>query len=276
MSQRLSRREFLSESHQAALAFPVLSLAVRSQGSRVASGPNALIADLEEQIPKLMADAGVPGISIAIVQDAKLLWHRGFGVRDSESKALFDNDTVFEVASLSKPVFAYAVMKLCEKGVMDLDRPLTKYTPERFLPDDPRLDLITARHCLSHTSGFPNWRSDEEPLKLLFTPGEKWSYSGEGYSYLQSVVTHLTGTDTATYIKRNLLTPFRMTSSGYLWSDTMEKRMVRGHDPEGKPLERRRRPTRGGRGKIRCGRWAVRDRGRLCEVPHRNHRPEAE
>lgn len=113
-------------------------------------------------------------------------------MKNSASKELVDNDTVFEAASTSKPVFAYAVMKLVEKGVIDLDTPLTHYTSERFLKGDPRLDLVTARHVLSHTSGFPNWRS-AEGLRLDFTPGEKWSYSGEGYSYLQSVVTHLTG-----------------------------------------------------------------------------------
>ena len=76
---------------------------------------------------------------------------------------------------------------------MNLDTPLTQYTSERFLEGDSRLDLITARHVLSHTSGFPNFRSNKKPLKIHFTPGEKWSYSGEGYSYLQSVVTHLLG-----------------------------------------------------------------------------------
>jgi CubicO group peptidase (beta-lactamase class C family) len=74
---------------------------------------------------------------------------------------------------MSKPVFAYAVMKLCEKGVMDLDTPLTNYTPERFLEGDPRLDLITARRVLSHTTGFPNWRSEKTPLAIQFTPGER-------------------------------------------------------------------------------------------------------
>jgi CubicO group peptidase (beta-lactamase class C family) len=243
MAPRLSRRAFLGESRRAALALPLLSYGAGSQGVPVTANPGPLISELELQIPRLMADTGVPGLSIAVIKDAKLLWRRGFGVRDSESKAPFENDTVFEVASLSKPVFAYAVMKLCEKGVMDLDTPLTRYTPERFLKDDPRLDLITARHCLSHTSGFPNWRSEEEPLKIHFTPGEKWSYSGEGYSYLQSVVMHLTGADLATHLRANVLRPFRMDSSGYLWTDTMAKRMVRGHDPEGKPLEKRTRPT---------------------------------
>jgi len=83
---------------------------------------------------------------------------------------------MFEAASMSKPLFAYAVMKLCEKGVMNLDTPLTKYTPERFLKGDPRLDFITARHVLSHTSGFQNWRSEKEALKIHFTPGEKYLY----------------------------------------------------------------------------------------------------
>src|SRR5207248_1472461 len=114
-------------------------------------------------------------------------------VKHAASKETVDMDTVFEAGSTSKPVFAYAVLKLCEKGVMNLDTPLTKYTSRRFLEADPRLELITARHVLSHTTGFQNWRSKEEPLKIHFTPGEKWSYSGEGYGYLQSVVTQLTG-----------------------------------------------------------------------------------
>ena len=67
-----------------------------------------------------------------------------------------DYDTVFEAQSMSKPVFAYRVMKLCEQGVLDLDTPLTKYTPDIFLKGDPRLELITPRRVLSHTTGFPN------------------------------------------------------------------------------------------------------------------------
>jgi CubicO group peptidase (beta-lactamase class C family) len=220
-----------------------------------------LIADLEKQIPRLMEEARVPGLSIAVIQDAKLLWRRGFGVKDLESKEPVDNDTVFEAASTSKPAFTYAVMKLCEKGVMDLDTPLTKYTPARFLQGDPRLDLITARHVLSHTSGFQNFRSAEEPLKIQFKPGEKWSYSGEAYSYLQSVVTHLKGkvnpkdcdkfeaglevcaTDIDAYMRENVLTPFGMDASGYLWNATMEKRMAAGHDEKGNPTKLNRKPT---------------------------------
>lgn len=104
-------------------------------------------------------------------------------------------------------------------------------------------------------------RSRKEPLKIHFTPGEKYFYSGEGYSYLQSVVTHLTGkvnpndcskfeaglevcaTDIDGYLKANVLAPLGMASSGYLWTDAMEKHMARGHDEKGNPTKINSRPT---------------------------------
>ena len=192
------RRLFLIQSGRAALGLSVLPLAAcsRPQRSTRESGenpPTALIAELEAQIPPVLAAAQVPGLSIAIVRDARNVWSRGFGVRNSVSKARVDTDTLFEVGSVSKTVFAYAVMKLCEKGVLDLDRPLTNYVSERWIDGDPRFGQITARHVLSHTSGLQNWRSKEEPLRIDFTPGSRWEYSGEGYSYLQLVVAHLTG-----------------------------------------------------------------------------------
>jgi CubicO group peptidase (beta-lactamase class C family) len=263
----MKRRAFLTASSRAALGVSLLPFAPRSAETGLFARPKdrapweTVLADLEKQIPELMAEAKTPGLSIAIIRDAKVLWRRGFGVSDSASKKPVDNDTVFEAASVSKTVFAYAVMKLCEKGIINLDTPLTKYTSERFLEGDPRLALITARHVLSHTSGFQNWRSKEEPLKIHFTPGEKFSYSGEGYSYLQSVVTHLTGkvnpkdcgtfeaglevcaTDIDVTLKANVLVPLGMAASGYLWNDTMEKHMARGHDGEGKPTNINRKPS---------------------------------
>jgi CubicO group peptidase (beta-lactamase class C family) len=132
------------------------------------------------------------------------------------------------------------VLKLCERGVLDLDTPLTRYTSSRFLQGDSRFDLITARHVLSHTTGLPNWRSKSQPLALAFTPGERWSYSGEGYSYLQSVITELTKEPIDEYMRRNIFDPFGMTSSGYLWSDAFARKMARPHDKDGKPMDNKR------------------------------------
>ena len=219
------------------------------------AAPDTLIAQVEEDISRLMRATSAPGLSVAVVKNGELLWRKGFGLKDATAPdQRVDDDTVFEAQSMSKPVFAYVVMKLCEKGVLDLDTPLTKYTDRRFLADDPRLDLITARHVLSHTTGFQNWRSATEPLRIHFAPGERYMYSGEGYNYLQSVVTHLTGhvntaacsrfedgveicaTDIDQYMKANLLVPFGMTSSCYVPDDASARRMARPHDRQGLPI----------------------------------------
>jgi len=242
VSEGLRRREFLVQSGRAALGLSLLpQLSNGSPQPKAGVSFSALVADLEEQIPQLMAALAVPGVSIAIIKDGALAWRRGFGVKDAASRQPVDTDTIFEAASMSKPVFAYAVMKLCEKGVIALDTPLTEYAPEPFLSGDARLNRITARHVLSHTTGFQNWRSDKEPLTIHFTPGEKYSYSGEGFSYLQSVVTHLARQPIEPFMKAHLLEPFGMSSSGYAWNDMFEARAARPHDDKGRPHDNRKR-----------------------------------
>lgn len=244
MYHRMTRRSFLVDSCRTIFGFSFLPFVAREKVRQISTEPidddtyKTLTADLEKQIPKLMEEAVVPGISIAIIKDAKLFWTKGFGVKNSVSKEPIDNDTVFEAASMSKPVFAYAVMKLCEKGVMNLDTPLTEYAQKPFLEGDARLELITARHVLCHTSGFQNLRSNKNPLKIHFTPGEKFLYSGEGYYYLQSVVRHLTAQPIEPYMKANLFLPFSMTSSGYVWNDTFKKHAAQPHDEKGKPFKK--------------------------------------
>ena len=199
-----------------------------------------LTADLERQIPLWMQEARVPGASILVIDDAKVAWRRSFGVKDAASQEVVDDGTMFEAASMSKPAFAYVVMKLSETGVMSLDAPLTGYTSERFLDGDPRLDLITARHVLSHSAGFQNWRSEKEPLAIHFTPGERYLYSGEGYNYLQTVVTRLLGQPFETYMRARLFEPLGMASSGYVWQDPFARRMARPHDASGMPLDNKK------------------------------------
>ena len=254
---RMQRRKFLMQSSRAAVGFSLLPLAACSHRGRTSSRWRPMLGDLEKEIAKGMEETKVPGLSIAIIKDAKLFWRQAFGVKDSASREPVDTGTLFEAASVSKTVFAYAVMKLCEKGVMNLDTPLTQYTTERLLEGDPRLDLITARHVLSHTTGFQNWRSKEKALQIRFTPGERFSYSGEAYYYLQSVVTHLTGhvdrqvssrfeaglevfaTDIDQYMRANLFEPFGMGSSVYVWNDTL-RNYAAPHDAEGKPSAKRK------------------------------------
>src|SRR2546422_294146 len=141
----LRRRELLRESSRAVLCSALLPRVASSQENESKDGTSwkTLITDLEKQIPKLLVENFVPGLSIVLIKNGKVRWRRALGVKDSAAKKPVDDDTVFEAASMGKPVFAYAVMKLCERGVLDLDTPLTKYTPERYLEGDSRLDLIT-------------------------------------------------------------------------------------------------------------------------------------
>jgi CubicO group peptidase (beta-lactamase class C family) len=241
----MRRRAFLLESGRAALGAALLTNVTPAQ-DKPSAGLEPLtvwrtrIAKLERDLPSMMTDAKVPGLSAAIIRDGRLQWRRAFGVKDNATKAPVHVDTIFEAASMSKPVFAYAVMKLSERRVIDLDIPLTHYVSERLIEGDRRLDLITARHVLSHTTGFQNWRSKEEPLAIHFQPGERFSYSGEGYSYLEFVVMHVVGQPFDPLMRANVLMPFDMTSSGYVWNEMFEQRMALPHDRDGKPLPRKR------------------------------------
>ena len=182
----MQRREFLVKASQGAITIAFSRALLTAQTRAAASGIPLLIRTLEREILDLMEVTRAPGVSIALVRDGKLQWRRGFGIKRAGSSEPIDHETVFHAASVSKTVFAYAVMKLVERGVIDLDTPLTRYSRFRILDGDPRLDLITARHVLSHSSGLQNWRSGANPLSIHFTPGERYLYSGEGYNRMSS------------------------------------------------------------------------------------------
>jgi len=201
-----------------------------------------LIARLESSIPRLMKDGDVPGLSIAIVRDSQIFWQRPFGVKSAQTKEAVVDTTVFEAASLSKPVFAYAVLKLVDGGKLDLDTPLSKYLPQPYIENDERLNLITARKVLSHTTGFPNWRPGGQALKIHFAPGERFSYSGEGFVYLQKVVEHLTNQPLDQFMKAAVLEPLGMTDSSFVWMDRYETMKATGHNAGGAPTGKRKPP----------------------------------
>ena len=219
------------------LCFALLSATGSAQKTKSVMPHNrkstsAAIESLEKDIPNLMKLADIPGMSAALVRDGKIVWSKGFGVKNADTKESVAADTVFEAASLSKVVFAYAVMKLVDEGKIDLDVPLNKYLDNNYdVGDDARLNLITARRVLSHTSGFPNWRADENgKLPINFTPGEKFSYSGEGIVYLSKVVEKITGMNLEDFMQKTVFAPLRMNDSSYMWLDKYDKRATYRHD----------------------------------------------
>ena len=208
--------------------FPALALllcAFRSQ---------AQDNQLSSLIPELMAPANVPGLSIALIEDGKIAWIGSFGVKNTKSGNKVDDRTVFQAASLSKVVFAYGVLKLVDQGKLDLDTPLSKYVPE-YVQNDYRVNSITARLALTHRAGFPNWRPDGQPLVIHFKPGDRFSYSGEGFVYLQRAVEKITGLPLDTWMRQTVFDPLGMADSSYLWQPKYENLAASGHSSTGVP-----------------------------------------
>lgn len=122
--------------------------------------------EIDRIIKQLMDTAEVTGLCLGLISDNKIAYIKTYGYKNKEKGELIDTATCFYAASLAKPLFAYLVMQLVDKGVIDLDKPLYKYLPKHLpqyedykdIAGDERWKLITARHCLSHTTGFPNWR----------------------------------------------------------------------------------------------------------------------
>lgn len=189
---------------------------------------------LRKLIPDLMERAGVPGLSIAVVDGGKIAWAGSFGVKNTKTGEKVNDRTVFQAASLSKVVFAYAVLELADEGKIDLDAPLSQYLPA-YVESDDRINVITARHVLTHRTGFPNWRPGGKALTIQFTPGERFSYSGEGFVYLQRAVEKITGQTLDGFVRERVFVPLGMDDSSYVWQEKYETTAAAGHNGGGAP-----------------------------------------
>lgn len=194
---------------------------------------------LEELIPKWMEEAGVPGLAIAMVGSGEV-WCRGYGVQSLVDPRPIDEETIFEACSLSKPLFAYAVLQLHERGLLDLDAPLGGYLESPYLSDEPWLERVSARQVLCHTAGFANWRPEGGRLQVHLEPGTRFSYSGEGYLYLQRVVEAVVARSAEEWMQDTLLGPLGMDDSSFEWQGPGEgaKPLATGHDDSGRPVNK--------------------------------------
>jgi CubicO group peptidase (beta-lactamase class C family) len=183
-------------------------------------------------LPHLMELARLPGLGIGVIHGDRLVWQHYAGVANASTKVPVTADSLFPAASMGKQVFAYAALQLADRHQLDLDRPLKSYVSE----DAPTGEFgakVTARHILSHSSGLPNWRGEEnEPLVPAFEPGTKFRYSGEGFYYLQRCIEKITGIGSEAFMQEHLLKPLGMNSSTYLWRTDAAQRLVSGHRGE--------------------------------------------
>lgn len=205
---------------------------------------------LDSKVPGLLNKYNVPGAAMAIIRNGEIVYSKAWGVQRAGEGSQIDEQTLFEAASLTKPVFAYGVFKLVRDKKIDLDKPLSEYLQEPYIKEDERIHKITSRMVLSHTSGLPNWRPEflietdtgieysksPGPLKIQFDPGTWFRYSAEGYNYLQHVVENITEQRLDIYMRDAVLDPLGMNASIFIWEETKELSVAMPHNEEGQAV----------------------------------------
>jgi CubicO group peptidase (beta-lactamase class C family) len=246
MNSRGTRRAFLAEVTAAAVLQRIGYAQETDAATEIKLKTDApleqFVPPLEQLVARVMTKLNVPGLSVALIRDAEIVWAKGFGVKQKETADAVDDSTVFEAASLTKPVLAYAALALGEQGKLELDQPLADYLSEPPAAEQPELlAQVTARHVLTHTTGLPNWGNPGRPLKFRRPPGEKFSYSGEGFVYLQRVVEQLEGAPLDEYLQEKMFAPLKMTSASLVWKDEFGQTLAHGHNRRGQSSQGQRR-----------------------------------
>lgn len=182
-------------------------------------------------LPSVMTVGSLPAMQLACVEDAKVVWARTLGFSNADLAERASDSTLFEAASMSKPVFSYVVLKLAEDNLIDLNRPLVDYFRPAYFPPSPRIDRITARDVLRHSTGLPNWGgSTPESYLPSFEPGTAFRYSGEGFFWLQQVVEHLSGQGLESVMQSRLFIPLGLQQTSYTLTPENVRFFAYGHE----------------------------------------------
>ncbi len=215
-------------------------------------------SQIDATVTQLMEAAHVTGAGIAIFHHGKVAYLKAYGFRDVEKGLPLTPNSVMTSASLSKAAFATVVMRLVQRGVLDLDKPIYQYLPKPLteypkyadLQGDDRAKRLTLRMLLSHTSGFPNWRAfeDDRKLKIHFEPGTRYAYSGEGIDLAQFIVETVAAKSLTVLMEENLYHPLHMTSTSMVWESRFESDFANRYDETERSLgpEKRSRPDAAG------------------------------
>jgi len=201
---------------------------IRLDGSKISD------EQIDKTVKRLMETANVQGLGLAVLNNKKTVFIKSYGYKNKPKNELLDTASIMYGASFSKAVFGYLTMKLVQEKLLDLDKPLYQYLSKPIsgyeyfsdLKTDDRWKLITARMCLSHTTGLPNLRwfhpttGVEDSLgvmKIYFEPGTKYAYSGEGFKLLQLVEEEITKKSIDKLALEKIFNPIGMTRTGYVW-----------------------------------------------------------
>ena len=225
---------------------------------------NPNLEPFDRLMTSFLEEHKVPGASLAVTRSGKLVYARGFGYSDVETKEPVQPAALFRIASVSKPVTGVAVMQLVERKKLKLDdkvldrMKLTPFLPADAMPD-PRWKQITVRHCLQHTGGWDREKSFDPvfqpglvakglgikppttPTQIVqyvmgqpldFGPGERHAYSNLGYLVLGRIIEAVTGQSYELYVKKEVLAPLgiKRMRLGQAWIENRSSGEVRYYD----------------------------------------------
>ncbi len=208
-----------------------------------------LAKTIDQYIQNEIKQRKIVGLSVAIVDDEGVLMSDGFGYANKDNKTKASSETLFPIASITKTFTGIAVMQLTEKGLIDLDKPISDYIEELSLPGGEE-KFITTRMLLTHHSGIHgdilyNWYlpdvSDnpliyEQVVDLInkegcvFPPGKIYSYSNSGYSLLGVLIHKVSGKPYVDYVRSNILNPLEMKSTIMFAGEKTENQIALGYD----------------------------------------------
>jgi serine beta-lactamase-like protein LACTB len=225
------RRVFTISSCVLALSLAAASARAAEPNTPPAKQYEAVAAALEKMIRREMADKGLPALSIALVDDQKIVWSQGYGFADPAAKKAATAQTVYRVGSVSKLFTDLAVMQLVERGALDLDEPVKKYLPD-FKPANRFGKDVTLRMLMSHRAGLVrespvgNYFDPDEPslaktiqslnrTELVYEPETKTKYSNAGVATVGFVLEETQKQPFARYLYRTLLDPLEMKRSRF-------------------------------------------------------------
>jgi len=193
---------------------------------------------LQEKIPAWLSENDVPAVGIGLIENGEIKYVKVFG--ELKKGAPAPDNTIFNVASITKTVVVMLTLKLVEAGQWDLDDPLSDYWVDPDVANDSLHTKLTTRHVLTHQTGFPNWRRERPDHKLAFefAPGTQYQYSGEGFEYLRHALENKFGKSLEELTDSMLFEPLGMKNTHQSWGSTVdESRFALWHDNEGNKFE---------------------------------------
>jgi CubicO group peptidase (beta-lactamase class C family) len=185
-------------------------------------------------IEALLANNNIPSVSFAQIRNGRIVFAAAFGQQSSGVAAT--RSTIYNIASLTKPLSSEAFLRLASQRQIGLDDRMADYWLDPDIAADPRAQLLTPRLSLSHRTGFPNWRSPASGLAFARDPGQ-YGYSGEGFSYLARYVAKKTGTELEPLLQAEVFNPAGMHNTAMTGRSWFKDRIAIPADAEGNSLK---------------------------------------